>query len=189
MHSHRFRVLCFPVKNVLRAEKELNMYAANIDEATAGANAERDASLAKVYERLGDSLCYLGLFELGLGNYLKQVASQTQQTTNNASNLTRRNEMLKNCPFFCCFRCFVVVKLSLAKRMGKTNAEMAVIYASIGQTYQDLDAYDKAVKYFQLELETNSLNMKSVRVFCVFFQLFFFYLHSREAVSMACIHF
>ena len=106
MHSHRFRVLCFPVKNVLRAEKELNMYAANIDEATAGANAERDASLAKVYERLGDSLCYLGLFELGLGNYLKQVASQTQQTTSNASNLTRRKRDAEELSFLLLFSLF-----------------------------------------------------------------------------------
>jgi hypothetical protein len=35
---------------------------------------------------------------------------------------------------------------------------MSLIYSSIGQTYQDLDNYREAIKYFELELQTFSAN-------------------------------
>lgn len=35
---------------------------------------------------------------------------------------------------------------------------MALIFASIAQTYQDLDNYREAIKYFELELQTFSAN-------------------------------
>jgi NF-kappa-B inhibitor-like protein 2 len=39
--------------------------------------------------------------------------------------------------------------------------ELSVIYASIAQTYNDLDKTPEAIKYFQLEMDTCSLNSES----------------------------
>lgn len=46
--------------------------------------------------------------------------------------------------------------------MHKSNTEVAVIYSSIAQTYQDLENYTDALEYFELELKTHSINEESV---------------------------
>lgn len=45
--------------------------------------------------------------------------------------------------------------------MKFSSSDMALIYSSIAQTYQDLDKYLDALKFYELELnETNTLNNK-----------------------------
>lgn len=55
-------------------------------------------------------------------------------------------------------------KLNLTEKLNKSNSEIAVIYSSIAQTYQDLDNFSNALKFFELELETHSINDESVSV-------------------------
>ena len=50
----------------------------------------------------------------------------------------------------------------MSKHLKKSNAELAVIYSSIGQTYQDLESYKDALKYFELELKTNVTSDEAV---------------------------
>lgn len=38
--------------------------------------------------------------------------------------------------------------------MNIAKSELATIYSSIAQTYQDLNKYPEALKYFELELKT-----------------------------------
>jgi hypothetical protein len=50
------------------------------------------------------------------------------------------------------------MQLSIAEKLSRPSPEMALIFSSIGQTYQDLDNYREAIKYFELELQTFSAN-------------------------------
>lgn len=56
----------------------------------------------------------------------------------------------------------MISKLKISKNLKKSNAEIAVIYSSIAQTYQDLDNYKEALKYFEFELKTSNSNDESV---------------------------
>lgn len=106
--------------NVMNFEKEINIVLAESHDI----NEEKSNRIYKLYEKLGDSYCNLGLYDLGLNSYFKQ--------------------------------------LSITKKLDKSNSEVAVIYSSIAQTYQDLDKYSDALKFFELELKTYSLNEESV---------------------------
>lgn len=52
----------------------------------------------------------------------------------------------------------------MTKQLNKTNAEIAIIYSSIGQTYQDLEDFENALKYFQLELKFSQPSEESVSI-------------------------
>jgi tetratricopeptide (TPR) repeat protein len=104
---------------IIKAEKELNLI---IDE-DATESSENDLKLLKIYEKIGDSFCNIGMYELGLKNYFEQ--------------------------------------LMIAKKCLRSSSELAIIYASIGQTYQDLDKCHEALEYFELEMSTFSLNPES----------------------------
>jgi hypothetical protein len=54
--------------------------------------------------------------------------------------------------------------LSLSKKLNKSKEEISVIYSSIAQTYQDLDNYEEALKYFELEIKTNCTSEESVKI-------------------------
>lgn len=53
-------------------------------------------------------------------------------------------------------------KLNLTQKLNKSNSDIATIYSSIAQTYQDLDNFKDALKFFELELKTHSINDESV---------------------------
>ena len=55
-----------------------------------------------------------------------------------------------------------VFKMKISVKINRPNSELAVIYSSIGQTYQDLENYRKALEYFELELKINLMNPESV---------------------------
>ncbi len=54
-----------------------------------------------------------------------------------------------------------IEQLKLAKKCARPNSELSIIYASIAQTHQDLDRNEEALKYFELELSTFTLNPES----------------------------
>ena len=55
--------------------RELNSLDPDLIESISGINLDLEKSLKilKIYEKLGDNLCNLSLYELGLKNYQKQV--------------------------------------------------------------------------------------------------------------------
>jgi hypothetical protein len=59
---------------VIRSQKEINTM---VNQSNDGEKAKKLSEFAeklyKIYEKLGDSYCDLGLFELGVKNYFKQV--------------------------------------------------------------------------------------------------------------------
>jgi translation initiation factor 2B subunit (eIF-2B alpha/beta/delta family) len=60
------------VLNVIRSEKEIKLSGtANRDDQND--DLESNEKLNKIYEKLGDSYCNLGLYELGLTSYQEQV--------------------------------------------------------------------------------------------------------------------
>ena len=66
------------VMQIIKVEKELNlMQSAYLNEASSGgteATPHEDVlKLMKIYEKLGDSYCNIGIYELGLKNYLEQL--------------------------------------------------------------------------------------------------------------------
>ena len=63
------------VINMIHLQRELNSLDPDLIETLSGINVDLEKSLKalKIYEKLGDSLCNLGLFEPGLKHYKKQV--------------------------------------------------------------------------------------------------------------------
>lgn len=61
------------------------------------------------------------------------------------------------------FTYFLIKKLKVSKKLCKSNTDIATIYSSIAQTYEDLNDYENALKYFELEIITNVVNDESVR--------------------------
>lgn len=109
------------VMNIIKVEKEIHLVKST-NESGEDDN-YIDLKLLKMYEKLGDSFCNIGMYELGLRNYFEQ--------------------------------------LKLSKKCDRPNSELSVIYASIAQTNQDLDRSEDALKYFELELNTFTLNSES----------------------------
>ncbi len=110
------------VMNIVKLQKELSILNTNFEDLSKELKADLDKSLevSKIYEKLADSFCYIGLFEQGLGAYFKQ--------------------------------------LEIAKIINGSSSELAVIYASIAQTYLDLNDLANSLAYYELELETNSMS-------------------------------
>jgi len=110
------------VMNIVKLQKELSILNTNFEDLSKELKADLDKSLevSKIYEKLADSFCYIGLFEQGLGAYFKQ--------------------------------------LEIAKIINGSSRELAVIYASIAQTYLDLNDLANSLAYYELELETNSMS-------------------------------
>ena len=67
-------ILC-KVIDIIHLNRELNSLDPDLIESISGINLDLEKSLKilKIYEKLGDNLCNLSLYELGLKNYQKQV--------------------------------------------------------------------------------------------------------------------
>ena len=61
---------------MIHLQRELNSLDPDLIETINGINIDLEKSLKvlKIYEKLGDNLCNLGLYEPGLKNYQKQVS-------------------------------------------------------------------------------------------------------------------
>jgi len=110
------------VMNIVKLQKELSILNTNFEDLSKELKADLDKSLevSKIYEKLADSFCYIGLYEQGLSAYFKQ--------------------------------------LEIAKIINGSSSELAIIYASIAQTYLDLNDLANSLAYYELELETNSMS-------------------------------
>lgn len=117
------------LKNVLKIvknQKQISILNINFDNLNKELKSDLDKSMevSKIYEKLADSYCYIGLYEQGLQTYLKQ--------------------------------------LEISKIINSSSSELATIYSSLAQTYMDLNDFNHALEYFQLELSTNTMTAKSV---------------------------
>lgn len=76
------------VMNIMYIEKELVLFSStgNLDLASLKVRSDEnvDVKLIKAYEKLGDSYCNIGLYEMGLRNYFKQLEISKRT---NAANL------------------------------------------------------------------------------------------------------
>jgi hypothetical protein len=68
--SHEVTRKLKDVLNVIRSQKEINTMAADTNEDD---KVDHNEKLYKINEKLGDSYCNLGIYELGLRSYFKQV--------------------------------------------------------------------------------------------------------------------
>lgn len=55
----------------------------------------------------------------------------------------------------------------MAKKLNRPNSELALIYASLAQTCQDLDDLKQSLEFYDLEIKTN-MDSESVNLALVF---------------------
>ncbi len=63
------------VINIIKSQKEINTVTSILEESddSNASHQDKNIKLVKIYEKLGDSFCSIGLYELGVEQYIHQV--------------------------------------------------------------------------------------------------------------------